>query len=60
MNASDIKYDTPIEVTAVQYARLMNKCGGLIAGQKKDGKYYIKVWMMKYVDHIVAIWQSTL
>ena len=53
MKAEDIKYDTPIEVNMEQYYRLMGNCGGLIAGQKKAGKFYIKAWMMKQVDYIV-------
>lgn len=53
MKAEDIKYDTSIEVNAAQYARLMHKCAGLIAGQKKGGKFYIKVWFMNYVHLVI-------
>ncbi len=47
-----INYNEPIEVTEAQYTNLMNKCRGIVAGQIEDGKFYIKVWMMKYVDHV--------
>jgi len=43
-----IQYDTPVEVTEKQYRELTNKFSGIIAGRKEDGKFYIKLWMMKY------------
>ncbi len=47
-----IKYDTPIEVTKSQYNTLMNKFAGIVAGREEEGKYYIKVWLMKYAPVI--------
>ena len=50
-----IKYDTPIEVTKSQYNRLMTECDGVVAGQEKDGKFFIKVWLMKYKQMVLDI-----
>jgi hypothetical protein len=47
-----IQYDTPIEVTKEQYTTLMNKFSGIVAGREDKGKYYIKVWIMKYAKVI--------
>lgn len=44
----EIKYDVPIEVTEKQYNILVRDCCGIIAHRKSDGKFYIKVWVMKY------------
>lgn len=53
MRPEDIKYDTPIKVTIIQYNNIMKKCCGLVAGRRdSDGNYWIKVWMMKHVDYI--------
>jgi hypothetical protein len=53
MKAEDIKYDTPIEVSGLQYNQIMQKCRGMVAGRRdKDGKYWVKVWFMKYADYI--------
>lgn len=49
----NIEYDIPIEVTAKQYSYLMANFGDLIAGRSENGKYYIKVWRMKFAHHIV-------
>lgn len=43
-----IEYNTSVEVTEKQYRELMNKFSGIIAGRSEDGKFYIKLWMMKY------------
>lgn len=51
----DIKIDTPIEVTETQYKNLMYKCSGMVAGREENGKFYIKVWMMRYVDFIKQV-----
>ena len=51
----EIKYNIPIEVSQTQYNRLMNECDGIVAGRKEDGKYYIKVWLMKYVNYVKDI-----
>ena len=51
----EIKYDVPIEVTKSQYEILMNDCSGIVAGRIEDGKYYIKVWLMRYKDMVTKI-----
>ena len=48
----EIKYDIPIEVTEIQYRTLMDKFSGVVAGRKENGKYYIKVWFMKYAKYV--------
>ena len=52
---TEIKYDTPIEVTKSQYHKLMTDCAGVVAGLEENGKYFIKVWLMKYKSHIQRI-----
>lgn len=54
----EIKYDTPIEVTEKQFTILMSTCGGIVAGRQEKGKFYIKVWFMKYVDHVKRILEN--
>ncbi len=44
----EIKYDTSIEVTEIQYSRLMVALPGIVAGRVEKGKYYIKCWMMRH------------
>ena len=53
MTIDDIQYDTPIEVNMSQYYNIMHRCNGIVAGRKAGGKFYIKVWLMKYVDQVV-------
>ena len=45
---TEIKYDTPIEVTQRQYNAIMSNCEGIVAGREEAGKYYIKVFLTKY------------
>lgn len=47
-----IQYDTPIEVTMSQYAYLIREYSGALAHRTENGKYYIKVWMMRYASEI--------
>jgi hypothetical protein len=47
-----IKYDVPIEVTKNQYAKIMSNLPGIVTGRIENDKYYIKVWFMKYSNHI--------
>lgn len=48
-----IKYDTPIEVSEKEYGVLMNAFREIIAGRKdENGKYYIKLWLMRYKNHL--------
>lgn len=44
-STTEIKYDTPFEVTKEQYEQLMKQCDGLVAGREEKGKYFIKVWL---------------
>lgn len=53
-----IKYNQPIECTAKQYSILMRDFAGICAGQIKDGKYFIKVWLMEYKDQVRTILNS--
>lgn len=49
----EIKYDVPFEVTEKQYHKVMKEYGTLVAGRKdENGKYFIKVWFMKYAEKI--------
>jgi hypothetical protein len=43
-----IEYDKPFEVSEKQYKELMHKLSGVVAGRSENGKYYIKVWIMRY------------
>jgi hypothetical protein len=51
----NIKYNTPIEVTRTQYNHIMTKLSGICAGQIKDDKYFIMVWLMEYSKLIKQI-----
>lgn len=57
-NNNEIKYDTPIEVTEKQYNKIRSEFGGIVATTKEQGKFYIKVWVMKYAPYIQAILRS--
>lgn len=48
----EIIYNTPIEVTQKQYNVCMNTLSGIVAGRVDDGKYYIKVLLMKYKKQV--------
>ena len=48
-----IEYNVPFEVSKEQYSFLMNNFQGIVAGSEQEGKYYIKVWLMKYKGHII-------
>ncbi len=58
MEEKKIKYDTPIEVSEQQYKKISSEFGGIVATKKENGKYYIKVWVMKYAPYIEAILRS--
>lgn len=47
-----IEYDKPIEVNEVKYNHIMHKYSGLVAGIKREGKFFIKVWRMRYA-HLI-------
>ena len=55
MDATAIKYNEPFEVTEKQYKALMKEADGIVAGQIKDGKHYIKIWLMKYKDFVIEV-----
>ena len=48
----NILYDTPFEVTEIQYNTIMSKCAGIVAGRNDGDKFYIKVWLMRYLPYI--------
>lgn len=49
-----IVYDTPIEVNLEQYNYLKVEYRGIIAYREEAGRYWIKVWDMKYARSIAA------
>ena len=52
-----IIYDTPIEVTKSQYDKAMSTLRGAVAGQEMDGKFFIKLWFMRYKKKLAQILQ---
>ena len=48
----EIKYNTPIEVNQKQYNICMSRHHGICAGRVENGKYFIKVLFMKYVNEV--------
>lgn len=48
-------YDEQIEVTKDQYIYLINNFKGVIAHRMYQGKYYIKIWLMRYAPQIQQI-----
>lgn len=52
-----IRYNKPFEVTRAQYAALMNRMAGVVAGRydQVEKKFYIKVWRMREVYKVSAI-----
>jgi hypothetical protein len=48
-----LRYDIPIEVTQEQYKHLNVKYAGAIAHREFQGKFYIKIWDMRY-EKIIA------
>jgi hypothetical protein len=54
----EIKYDTPVEVNERQYNASMRLLSGIVAGRIENGKYYIKIWFMKYVPYLTQILNS--
>jgi hypothetical protein len=51
----EILYNTPIEVTQKQYNICMNTLSGIVAGRFDNGKYYIKVLLMKYKKEVKRV-----
>lgn len=54
----EIQYNVPFEVTKEQHNKLMINCAGIVTGREENGKYYIKVWLMKYKEHVEKILES--
>ena len=48
----DIKYDTPIEVSKEQYKRLIIQFAGVIAHRNENGRYWIKIWLMRFKEKL--------
>ena len=49
----EIEYNTPIEVTEVQYKRIVGKFGMIVAHRVDDaGRYWIKLWAMEFKDKL--------
>jgi hypothetical protein len=51
----EIRYNVPIEVTQRQYNICMNNLSGIVAGRVDDGKYYIKIFLMKYKKEVQRV-----
>lgn len=56
----EIKYNTPIEVSEKEYPVLMASFREIIAGRKDEatGKYYIKLWLMKYKKQLAKAFEK--
>jgi len=52
MNQIDIKYDQPIEVTKEQYYKITSSLGMIVAHRINKGKYFVKLWDMRYIKHL--------
>jgi hypothetical protein len=51
----EIRYNVPIEVTQRQYNICMSSLSGIVAGRVENGKYYIKVFLMKYKKEVQRV-----
>lgn len=51
----DIKYDTPYEVNERQYKALWKDWSWIVAFRVEDGKYFIKLWRLKYKEHVLNV-----
>lgn len=54
----EINYDKPIEVSQKQYSRIMSELKGVCAGNIKDGKYFIKIWIMAWRSNVKWILET--
>lgn len=51
----DIRYDVPIEVSRVQYRRVVSRFGQLIAHRVDSrGRYWVKLWVMEFREELEA------
>lgn len=55
-----MNYDKPIEVTAKQYGRIMTELKGVCAGQIKEGKYFVKIWLMRWKANVQWIIETEI
>ena len=47
-----MKYDHPMQVTQKQYEDVIDQFSGMIAHRIANGKYYIKIWDMRFKHSI--------
>lgn len=55
----ELQYDIPVEVTELQYRRIMTELKGVCAGKITDGKYYIKLWLTNWRANVIWILETT-
>lgn len=58
MKIEDIIIDEPIEVNRSQYMEAMAILSGHVAGQERDGKFYIKLWTSRKKQRLLSIVNS--
>ena len=54
----ELKYDVFTEVSTKQYGRIMNELKGVCAGRVDDGKYFIKIWLLKWRTNVLWILET--
>jgi hypothetical protein len=55
-----LRYDTPTEVSKKAYDILVSDFSGIICHKVIDGKYYIKIWLMRYVKDVKKVINENL
>lgn len=50
-----IEYDVPFEVTQEQFIEIKKQLSGYTLCREEAGKYYCKLWFMKFEKHLRAI-----
>ena len=50
-----IEYDVPFEVTQEQSIEIKKQLSGIALCREEDGRYFCKLWVMKYEKHLRAI-----
>lgn len=59
MEKTIIEYNVPFEVTEKQYKVIVTTLPGIVFHNiDEDGKYWIKIMLTKYKDHILNILKS--
>lgn len=51
----ELKYNVPVEVTEKQYNAVMKDCSDICAGLKKEGKFFIRLWIVSCRKEIQRI-----